>query len=82
MVFGDKVECWGHVIKPKDGQLSLYVKRIHIGYGVFIGAGSRIGPGVSIADGASVPILAVLFPNQKVLKKENREDRIEIPDAV
>ena len=79
VIFGDKVECWAHVIKPKDGRLSLYVKRVQIGHNVFLGAGSRIGPGASIADGASVPILAILFPNQKVL---TQEDRIEIPDAV
>jgi len=79
VVFGDKVECFGHIIKPKHGRLLLYVKRIHIGHGVFIGAGSRIGPGVRIADDAYVPVLRVLFPNQTVRKEQAP---VEIPDAV
>jgi len=78
-VFGDKVECFGHVIKPKHGRLLLYVKRVQIGRGVFIGAGSRLGPGVRIADGAYVPVLSDLLPNECVQKKEAA---VRIPDAV
>jgi hypothetical protein len=79
VIFGDKVECFGHVIKPKQGRLLLYVKRIHIGHRVFIGAGSRIGPGVHIADGVYVPVLSDLFPNQNVRKKEAL---VEVSDAI
>ena len=79
VIFGDKVECFGHVIKPKQGRLLLYVKRVHIGHHVFIGAGNRLGPGVRIADGAYVPVLSVLFPNQNVRKEEGR---VEIRDAI
>lgn len=79
VIFGDKVECFGHVIKPKHGRLMLYVKRVHVGHHAFIGAGSRIGPGVRITDGASVPVLSVLLPNQNVRKEEAP---VEIPDAI
>ena len=79
VIFGDKVECFGHVFKPKQGRLLLYVKRVHIGRHVFIGAGSRLGPGVRIADGANVPVLSVLFPNQNLRKEEAP---VEIPDAI
>lgn len=65
-VFGHKVECFSHVIRPKDGRVVLYVRRISIGDGVFLGAGTRIGPGVRIEDGTNVPILSDLYPNRRV----------------
>ncbi len=66
VVFGHKVECFSHVIRPKGDRVVLYVRRISIGDGVFLGAGTRIGPGVRIEDGTSVPILSDLYPNRKV----------------
>ena len=65
VIFGHKVECYGHVIKPKPDGLRLYTKLIVIGNAAFIGAGTRIGPGVKIEDGAFVPLLTDLLVNQK-----------------
>ena len=66
VIFGHKIECFAHTIKPKNGQLILYVRRIAIGSDVFLGAGTRIGPGVRIEAGVNVPILTDLFMNKKV----------------
>ncbi len=66
VVFGHKVQCFGHVVKRKNGRLLLYVAPIALGHDVFIGAGSRIGPGVFVENGVSVPITSDLFPNQRV----------------
>jgi hypothetical protein len=64
VVFGHKVECYSHVIKPHNGHIILYVKKVLIGNDVFIGAGTRIGPGVKIPSGSTIPLLSVLSVNQ------------------
>jgi acetyltransferase-like isoleucine patch superfamily enzyme len=66
VIFGHKVEVYGHVVKPKHGGLVLYVRRVVIGREAFVGAGSRIGPGVRIAEAAYVPVLSDLYPNRRV----------------
>ena len=66
VIFGQKVECYCHIIKPKAEVLRLYTKPITIGNRVFLGAGTRIGPGVKIDDGTFVPLLSDLLVNQQV----------------
>lgn len=61
VVFGHKVQCFSHAVKPARRGLFLYVKRIRIGDDVFIGGGSRIGPGVTIESGTFLPILSDLY---------------------
>ena len=56
-IIGHKLHFLPHVITPRDGILSLYVKKIKIGNECFLGAGSRLGPGVTIDDKTSIPIL-------------------------
>lgn len=58
VVFGHKIECYAHAIKPRRGRLILYVRRIRIGSRVFLGAGTRIGPGASVGDDTFVPLLS------------------------
>jgi acetyltransferase-like isoleucine patch superfamily enzyme len=67
VVFGYQVRLFSHVVKPRKGNLMLYVKSIEIGDNVFIGAGCNIGPGVVIAPGTLLPTKTDLFPNQKVM---------------
>jgi hypothetical protein len=64
VVVGHKVECYAHAIKQSHGRLVLYVKRIRIGRGAFLGAGVRMGPGARVEDGATVPTLTDLYINQ------------------
>jgi hypothetical protein len=66
VVFGYQVRLFSHVVKPRKGNLMLYVKSIEIGDNVFIGAGCNIGPGVVITPGTLLPTQTDLFPNQKV----------------
>lgn len=65
VVFGHQVGLYAHAIKPRGQGLMLYVRRIRIGSGVFIGAGSRLGPGVRVADGAFVPVTSDIYPNTR-----------------
>ncbi|MDY6784453.1 MAG: DapH/DapD/GlmU-related protein [Cyanobacteriota bacterium] len=65
VVFGYGVELYSHVIKPKNENLTLYVKPIKIGDNVFLGAGSRLGPGVKVKDKSYLPITTDLSVNQK-----------------
>jgi acetyltransferase-like isoleucine patch superfamily enzyme len=65
VVFGYKVSFHCHIIKPKRNNLMLYLRRIKIGDGSFIGAGSRLAAGVEIPPGSYLPILTDLYPNQR-----------------
>lgn len=72
VVFGHKVELYGHTVMPKGERLLLYVDRVRIGAGVFVGAGSRLAPGVVVEDGAVLPILTDLYMKTKF--KAKKED--------
>jgi hypothetical protein len=61
VVFGHKVELYGHTVMPKGERLLLYVDRVAVGAGAFVGAGSRLAPGVVVEEGAVVPILTDLY---------------------
>ena len=63
---GNRAYLSPHVIRVKNGKNLLYLKRIKIGKGAFIGFDSRIGPGVTIGDGVSVPGDSDLFINEIV----------------
>jgi hypothetical protein len=57
VVFGHLTACYAHLIKRRDSQLILYVRRIRVGDRVLLGAGSRLGPGARIASGATLDVL-------------------------
>lgn len=65
VIFATKVAHYAHVVdrRTKDGSLRLFVKRIRIGGGAFLGAGSRLGPGAEIAAGARLPLLTDVSVN-------------------
>lgn len=73
VVFGHKVELYGHTVMPKDGRLLLYVDRVRIGAGAFVGAGSRMAPGVVVEPGAVVPILTDLYMKTRFKAKKEGE---------
>jgi hypothetical protein len=66
VIFGHNVGLYCHVIKPKNDQLLLFVRKIRIGSQAFIGAGARLGPGVRVEAGALVPTASDHFPNSRV----------------
>lgn len=66
VVFGHKCKLLGHAIKPKGAAMILYIRKIRIGSGVFVGAGSRIGPGAVIAPDVYLPVLTDVHINKKV----------------
>ncbi len=65
-VIGHRVGVYPHVVKPCRRGLMLFVKKIRIGAGAFVGAGSHLGPGVEIEAGAWVEAGTDLYPNTKV----------------
>jgi hypothetical protein len=67
VVFGYQVRLFSHVVKPRKGNLMLYVKSIEIGDNAFIGAGCNLGPGAIVAPNTLLPTKTDLFPNQKVV---------------
>ncbi|HHP7244672.1 MAG TPA: acyltransferase [Elainellaceae cyanobacterium] len=73
-VIGNGVSLYSHAIKPKKGNLLLYVKPIIIGRDAFVGGGCRLAPGVTVPDGACVPTLTDLFPNRTADDIVEQED--------
>jgi hypothetical protein len=65
VVFGHKVELYGHTVTPKRDRLLLYTGLVTVGSGAFVGAGSRLAPGVVVSPSAVVPILTDLYMNAK-----------------
>lgn len=73
VVFGHKVELYGHTVMPKGERLMLYVDRVSVGAGAFVGAGSRLAPGVVVEPGAVVPILTDLYMKTRFKAKKEGE---------
>jgi acetyltransferase-like isoleucine patch superfamily enzyme len=66
VVFGHRVALYPHVVdRRKNGDIILYLKRIHIGDRAFIGAGSRLGPGATIPDDSRLPAQTDVFINER-----------------
>ena len=63
---GHRVGFYAHIIKPKKQNLLLYVKRIEIGEGAFIGSGCYIGAGVTVAPEGYLEAGSEIHPNQSV----------------
>ena len=68
VVFGHHVACYAHLIKRREAGLVLYVRRIRIGDGVFLGAGARLGPGVFIESGVVLPIRTDVGVGRRIRK--------------
>lgn len=67
-IIGHRVGIYAHVIKPKNNDLMLYVKKVKIGNHVFLGSASRLGPGVTLKDGVYIPVKTDILPNQIIDK--------------
>ena len=63
VIFGHRSGAYGHIIKPSRENLLLYVKKVRIGDGSFIGAGVALAPGVVVHPGAMVEAGSHLYPN-------------------
>lgn len=70
VVVGHKCGFYAHAIKPARGTLYLYVKRIRIGSGAFLGAGSGFGPGATVGEGAYLPLRTEVFPGRSAGRGE------------
>nr|WP_315871114.1 acyl transferase [Trichocoleus desertorum] len=66
VIFGHQVGLYPHIIKPRKQDLMLYVKKIKIGDGVFLGAWNHIGPGVVVQSGTYIPVFTHVYPNQTI----------------
>ncbi|PKL79137.1 MAG: acyl transferase [Candidatus Melainabacteria bacterium HGW-Melainabacteria-1] len=80
VIVGHKLHFLNHVIAPRNGVMSLLLKKITIGEGSFLGAGSRLGPGVTIEAGTKLPILTDCQINQYVRKADYIRKRQEVQD--
>lgn len=68
-VFGYNVKIAGHYISPsKEKGLKLYVRKVVIEDGGFVGAASRLAPGVRVKAGALVKAAVDVYPDTVVEK--------------
>ena len=68
-VFGYNVKISGHYISPsKTKGLKLYVRKVVIEDGGFVGAASRLAPGVRVKAGALVKAAVDVYPDTVVEK--------------
>ena len=68
-VFGYNVKIAGHYISPsKEKGLKLYVRKVVIEDGGFVGAASRLAPGVRVKAGALVKATVDVYPDTVVEK--------------
>jgi hypothetical protein len=68
VMFGNAVYLSAHVMQRRAARGVLYVKRITIGTGSFVGAGVRMGPGVVVEPGSLVPLLTDLYVKERFPK--------------
>jgi acetyltransferase-like isoleucine patch superfamily enzyme len=66
-ILGHCCSYYSHVLSPaKDGRIIIYVNKITIGEGAFIGTKSNLGPGVVVAPMTKLDVGTNLFVNEKV----------------
>jgi hypothetical protein len=75
VVVGHKCGFYAHAIKPARGNLYLFLKRIRIGEGAFLGAGSGFGPGARVEAGAYLPLRTEIMPGKSAKGAENAHPR-------
>ena len=73
VVVGHRCGFYAHAIKPARGNLYLFVKRIRIGAGAFLGAGCGFGPGARVEPGAYLPLRTEIMPG----KTSRSSDKVE-----
>lgn len=79
VIFGNWVVLIPHVVKPRKGQLMLYIKKISIGERTFVGGSSRLAPGVKIEKESIIPVNSDIYPNQKINQiEDDQEEKVEI----
>jgi hypothetical protein len=67
VILGHKVIIVSHVVfRKKNGSQFLYIKKVRIGSGSFIGAGSKFGPGTVISSNKIIPFETTLTINKRV----------------
>ncbi len=67
VIFGHKVIIVSHVVfKKKNGVVRLFVRKVRIGSGAFIGAGSKFGPGTVITANQIIPFETLLTVNKRI----------------
>lgn len=69
VIFGHNTYMSSHLLRVKNGKFFVYVKKITIGNGSFIGAFTKMGPGTTIASGSQVQATSNFSVNQKFPKE-------------
>lgn len=76
VIFGEQCNLVSHVITPKNDEGALFMKKIIIKDGAFIGAASGIGPGVVIHENTFIKTKTDLYPNSVVTKEGIKKGKI------
>lgn len=65
VIFGHNTYMSSHLLRVKNGKFFVYVKKITIGSGSFIGAFTKMGPGTTIAPGSQIQVMSNFSVNQQ-----------------
>ncbi len=66
VIFGHLVKVASHVVSPRKNSVWLFVKKVKISTGSFVGAGTVLGPGTIVKDGSFVPAGSEFFNGQEL----------------
>lgn len=80
VIFGYDVGISSHLVKKTKKNVLLYVKRVTLEKGAFIGAAAIIGPGAVIEEGAILDAGVHIYPNARVGRTKRARD-VDAPDA-
>lgn len=76
VIFGHNTYMSSHFLRVKNGRFFVYVKKIKIGSGSFIGAFSKMGPGTNIAPGSQVQAMSLFSLNRDKPNTVSPETRV------
>jgi hypothetical protein len=76
VIFGHNTYISSHLLRVKNGQFFVYVRKIKIGSYTFIGAFTKMGPGTKISSGSQIQAMSNFSVNQKFPATSATKDAI------
>ncbi|MBC7538712.1 MAG: acyl transferase [Bacteriovorax sp.] len=76
VIFGHNTYMSSHLLRVKNGNFFVYVRKIKIGSYTFVGAFTKMGPGTNISSGSQIQAMSNFSVNQKFPATSASKDTI------